>query len=99
MGVACAAVAFKTKADALCSSLAEIFQARDQVPSGGRVEVLRSRSAGMDAGRAAPGHGRPVAVRLRSDTGARAVRLRSGLTRMQGAFLLGYFFLPHSKKK
>ena len=38
------------------------------------MEVLRSGSTGMDAGRAAMGHGWPVAAGPRSGTGAKAVR-------------------------
>jgi hypothetical protein len=61
-------------------------------PSEGRAQVLWSRSAGMDAGRAAPGHGRPVAARLRSSTGAREPRRRRG--RMSGLDLLVPFGGP-----
>jgi hypothetical protein len=98
-GVACATGTSKSSTDTLSSGFAQILQARAQAPSGGRVQVLRSRSAGMDAGRGAPGHGGPVATCLWSSAGAREARPRSGLARMQGAFLLGYFFLPHCKKK
>ena len=40
-------------------------------PPGGRMEVLRSGSTGMDAGRAAMGHGWPVAAGPRNRTGVR----------------------------
>jgi hypothetical protein len=55
----------------------------------------------MDAAKAALGHGRPIAACPRSADGASEPEMkRSAMQgRMQGAFLLGYFFLPHSKKK
>ena len=59
-------------------------------PSGGREEVLRSGSTGMDAGRAAMGHGWPVAADPRSGTGTREPERSEGRT--PGASLFGYFF-------
>ena len=56
---------------------------------GGRVEVLWSGSTGMDAGRAAMGHGWPVAACPRSRTGAREPERSEGRTMGQGLF--GYF--------
>src|SRR5690606_32719579 len=56
-------------------------------PSGGRAEVSRRGLSGMDAARAAMGHGRPFAACPWSGAGAREPRRSRG--RMQGqAFLL-----------
>ena len=63
------------------------------------MESLRKGLSGMDAARAAMGHGRPFAAGPWSADGANEPRAQSALGRMSGAFLLGYFFLPHSKKK
>ena len=49
-------------------------------PSGGRAEVLRSGSPGMDAGRAAMGHGWPVAAGPRSGAGVREPERSEGRT-------------------
>ena len=49
-------------------------------PSGGRAGVLRSGSTGMDAGRAAMGHGWPVAAGPRSGTGVREPERSEGRT-------------------
>ena len=56
---------------------------------GGREEVLRSGSTGMDAGRGAMGHGWPVAAGPRSRTGAREPERSEGRTK--GRKRLGYF--------
>jgi len=53
------------------------------------MEVLWSGSTGMDAGRAAMGHGWPVAAGPRSRTGAREPERSEGRTMGQGLF--GYF--------
>ena len=58
-------------------------------PSGGREEVLRSGSTGMDAGRAAMGQGWPVAAGPRSRTGAREPERSEGRTPGQ-AFLVTF---------
>ena len=79
------------------------------------MEPVRRGLSGMDAAKAALGHGRPIAAGPWSTDGAKrsnSRRLarraskasnepcaRSAQGRMSGAFLLGYFFLPHSKKK
>ena len=55
--------------------------------------------SGMDAARAVLGQGRPITAGPWSTDGANEPRAQSALGRMSGAFLLGYFFLPHSKKK
>ena len=54
-----------------------------------------------DVTRTALGHGRPFAACPRSADAANApVMQRSEMQGgMPGVFLLGYFFLPHSKKK
>mgnify|MGYP003533521183 CR=1 FL=1 len=71
---------------------------RDVATTAWMQEVERRR---MPKPRAAQGHGRPFAVGPRSADAANApVMERSAMQgRMPGAFLLGYFFLPHSKKK
>ena len=56
---------------------------------GGREEVLWSGSTGMDAGRAAMGHGWPVAACPRSRTGAREPERSEGRT--MGRKRFGYF--------
>ena len=53
---------------------------------GGREEVLWSGSTGMDAGRAAMGHGWPVAACPRSRTGAREPERSEGRTMGRGPF-------------
>ena len=53
------------------------------------MEVLRSGSTGMDAGRAAMGHGWPVAACPRSRAGVREPERSEGRTMGQGLF--GYF--------
>ena len=53
------------------------------------MEVLRSGCPGMDAGRAAMGHGWPVAACPRSRTGTREPERSEGRTPGQGLF--GYF--------
>ena len=53
---------------------------------GGREEVLWSGSTGMDAGRAAMGHGWPVAACPRSRTGAREPERSEGRTMGRGLF-------------
>ena len=55
-------------------------------PPGGRVEVLWSGPPGMDAGRAAMGHGWPVAACPRNRTGAREPERSEGRTMGQGLF-------------
>ena len=50
------------------------------------MEVLRSGSTGMDAGRAAMGHGWPVAACPRSRTAAKAVRWGEDLLVPFGSF-------------
>ena len=59
-------------------------------PSGGREEVLRSGSTGMDAGRAVLGQGWPVTACPRSGAGARELERSESRTRGQGPF--GYFW-------
>ena len=56
---------------------------------GGREEVLWSGSTGMDAGRAAMGHGWPVAACPRSRTCARVPERSEGRT--MGRKRFGYF--------
>ena len=58
-------------------------------PSGGREEVMGSGSTGMDAGRAAMGHGWPIAAGPRSRTGAREPERSEGRTPGQ-AFLVTF---------
>ena len=58
-------------------------------PPGGRMEVLRSGSTGMDAGRAVMGQGWPVTACPRSWTGVREPERSEGRTMGQGLF--GYF--------
>ena len=53
------------------------------------MEVLRSGSTGMDAGRAVLGHGWPVTACPRSGTGVREPERSEGRTQGQGLF--GYF--------
>lgn len=53
---------------------------------GGREEVLWSGSTGMDAGRAAMGHGWPVAACPRSRAGAREPERSEGRTMGRGLF-------------
>ena len=53
------------------------------------MEVLRSGSTGMDAGRAVLGHGWPVTACPRSGTGVREPERSEGRT--QGRKRFGYF--------
>ena len=53
---------------------------------GGREEVLRSGSTGMDAGRGVMGHGWPVTPCLRSRAGAREPERSEGRTMGRGLF-------------
>ena len=57
--------------------------------------------SGRDAARAAMGQGRPFAACPWNVDGANApgTKRSAVMGRMSGAFLLGHFFLPHSKKK
>ena len=57
--------------------------------------------SGRDAGKGVKVHGRPLYADPRSADGANepAMQRSEVQGRMPGAFLLGYFFLPHSKKK
>ncbi len=66
-------------------------------PSGGRVEVLRSGTRGMDAERGTKGQGRPFVTCPRSGTGARGVwpQARPGC---RGGLLFGYFLLARQEK-
>ena len=63
------------------------------------MESVWKGLSGMDAARVAMGQGCPFATCPWSTDGANAPRARSERGWMPGAFLLGYFFLPHSKKK
>ena len=65
---------------------------------GGREEVLWSGSTGMDAGRAAMGHGWPVAAGPRSRTGAREPERSEGRTMGRGPFG-SFWVLPKGTRR
>ena len=55
--------------------------------------------SGRDAAKAPVGQDGPFGAGPWSTDGASEPCAQSAQGRMSGAFLLGYFFLPHSKKK
>ena len=65
------------------------------------MESVRRGLSDRDVAKGVKGHGRPLYAAPRSADGANepAMERSTMQGRMSGAFLLGYFFLPHSKKK
>ncbi|BAN50085.1 hypothetical protein PCA10_43530 [Metapseudomonas resinovorans NBRC 106553] len=96
MGIAPLNPSYKLKTDAYTSlKRGSEDDAARIAPSGGRAESLQRGASGMDAARAAQGHGWPFAAAPRRKDGARGV-WRSQ-TRMVGQALLvtsGWFGTP-----
>ena len=63
------------------------------------MQVLRRGLRGMDAEQGTMGHGWPFETTLGAASERGNPERSAVMGRMSGAFLLGYFFLPHSKKK